>query len=162
MRTRRRRDAAVERSEAEHLIGAACAPLEHPERAPRRDMGYIPYPEPAGEKFCVPPLERARVEAVDVPEGLLRPGKRPELHRQVFDDNAHMQVLLQDRRVVVLMPGLDEELAAVHLEHAAPHRVVAMRGKVEVDEKSLWVVRNDTELVRRGAEYQSRLSRRGV
>lgn len=78
-----------------------------------------------------------------VADGLLRPFQRPKLHREIFDDYAHMHVEALVGSVVVPMPRLDKEGGAIHLKRVLSDGVIAVRRLVEVHEEVLRVVVRD-------------------
>ena len=98
-------------------------------------------------------LVGAAVQPVDAAtQRLLDALERPELLRQVLDDDSHMVVELLDGRVVVFMPAPDEELDPINGDGAKPENVVVVHREVEDDEVVLRVVARDAQLVRRDAQ----------
>lgn len=141
--------------EADDLVSPARALLEHPKRTLGGDVGNILDPEPKRESLGVPSLEGARVEpvdAVDVAEGLFSAQQRPKLHGQVFHHDANMVMELEERGVVVFIPGPDEVLATLDLDDAAAHTVIPVCREVKVDEEGFRLVGGDAEQVRRCGE----------
>ena len=67
--------------------------------------------------------------------------------RQVLDDDVDMVVEDLDGRVVVLVPGPDEELGAVDGEGPQPDDVVTVHRQIEDDEEIFRMIASDPQLV---------------